>query len=69
MLTGAGAAIADGAVVLRPERVAELRDELFQLRCAAEDIRTAAAEGASGDELRHMCDELVDMAVDLERLR
>ncbi|QYH19753.1 hypothetical protein JKI95_00795 [Corynebacterium aquatimens] len=64
-----GAGIAEGSVILRPERVAELRDELFELRCAAEDVRTAAGEGADPEEIRHLCDELVAMAIEIEKLR
>lgn len=65
----AGRGIADGSVVLRPERVTELRDELYELRCAAEDVQTAAAEGAEPEELRQLCDELVALATRIERLR
>jgi hypothetical protein len=42
---------------------------LFQLRCAAEDVATAAADGADGAELRRLAGELVDTARGLERLR
>lgn len=65
----AGPGVAEGSVVLRPERVDELRDELFELKCAAEDIQTAAAEGADAEELRHLCDELVEIANRVEKLR
>lgn len=64
-----GTAVAEGSVVLRPDRVGELRDELYALKCAAEDIRTAAAEGASGEEISHLCDEMVALAAKLEKLR
>lgn len=57
------------SVVLRPERVDELRDEVYELKCAAEDVRTAAAEGADADEIRHLCDELVAIANRIEKLR
>lgn len=66
---GTAREIAEGSVVLRPERVAELRDELYELRCAAEDVQTAAAEGAEPEELRQLCDELVALAARIERLR
>ena len=55
--------------MLRPERVTELRDELYELRCAAEDVQTAAAEGAEPEELSQLCDELVALATRIERLR
>ena len=64
-----GASVAEGTVVLRPERVAELRDELYELRCAAEDVRTAVSEGADTEEIRHLCDELVAIAAGIEKLR
>lgn len=54
---------------MRPERVEALRDELYELRCAAEDIRTAVTEGADAEEIRHLCDEIVDMAMQIEKLR
>ena len=46
-----------------------LRDKLFELRCAAEDIATATNEGAAPDEIQSLCDELVTMAKKLERLQ
>lgn len=55
--------------MLRPERVDEIRDELYELRCAAEDIQTAVTEGAEQAEIRHLCDELVTLAVRIEKLR
>ena len=45
-----------------------LRDKLFELRCAAEDIATATNEGAETEEIQSLCDELVTMAKKLERL-
>lgn len=64
-----GSPVVDGSVVLRPERVGELRDELYELRCAAEDIRTAVEECADSEEIRHLCDELVNLATQIEKLR
>lgn len=46
-----------------------LRDKLFELRCAAEDIATASREGAEHTEIQSLCDELVTMAKKLERLQ
>lgn len=65
----AGSAVDEDAVILNRSRVAEIRDQLYALRCAAEDIRTAIAEGAGPDDLAPLCDELVDLARQLERLR
>ncbi|WP_087117905.1 hypothetical protein [Corynebacterium urinipleomorphum] len=46
-----------------------LRDKLFELRCAAEDIAIATNEGADANEIQSLCDELVTMAKKLERLQ
>jgi hypothetical protein len=59
----------EDAVVLSAGELADLQDRLFQLRCAAEDIATAAEDGAARAELRRMAGELVDTARGLERLR
>ncbi|QFZ20067.1 hypothetical protein [Saccharothrix syringae] len=59
----------EDAVVLSAGELADLQDRLFQLRCAAEDVATAAADGAARAELRRLADELVDTARGLERLR
>ncbi|WP_092148358.1 hypothetical protein [Corynebacterium mycetoides] len=57
------------AVIMRPEKAEELRDSLFELRCAAEDIATAHTEGADSGEVAQLCEELVNMAKRIERLR
>lgn len=64
-----GTGIPQEAVIIRPEKAAELRDRLYELRCAAEDIATAQREGADSAELGALCDELVGMAKEIERLR
>lgn len=51
------------------ERAERLQDSLFELRCSAEDIATAAREGAGGEELQELCTELVDLARTIEKLR
>lgn len=65
----AGTEVDVESVILSKQRVAEIRDQLYALRCAAEDVRTAACEGAGPEELRPLCDELVDLAAQLEKLR
>lgn len=65
----AGTAVEEDALILSRNRVAEIRDRLYALRCAAEDIRTASAEGAGPEDLAPLCDELVELAQQLERLR
>ncbi|MEU3624265.1 hypothetical protein BS329_35160 [Amycolatopsis coloradensis] len=59
----------EDAVVLSDTEIATLQDRLFQLRCAAEDIVTAADDGASLTELRGLADEIAQAAKDLEQLR
>ena len=54
---------------MKPDKVRALGDDLFELRCAAEDIATAAAEGAQPDEIRELCTELVALARQIEKLR
>lgn len=65
----AGTSIPAEAVIIHPDRVAALRDSLFELRCAAEDVATASAEGADPEEIRVLCTELVALARTIEKLR
>lgn len=64
-----GTQIPDDAVILAADKADRLRDELFELRCIAEDIQTAAAEEATAEEKAALCQELVDMARTIEKLR
>jgi len=57
-----GSAVPDDAVVLTAEEAAELSDRVYQVRCAAEDVVTAVAEGAAAAELRELCDALLAAA-------
>ncbi|HVX42402.1 MAG TPA: hypothetical protein VHC49_00855 [Mycobacteriales bacterium] len=57
------------AVVFSAAELADFQDRLFQLRCAAEDVVTAAGEGASKKELQGLAGELAELAKGLERLR
>lgn len=50
-------------------RLSTLRDGLFELRCAAEDVETAVSEGADAGEVGAMCRELVIKARELEHFR
>ncbi|ONF65904.1 hypothetical protein BXA20_08275 [Corynebacterium diphtheriae] len=54
---------------LVPEKVDNLRDALYELRCSAEDIATAADEGISVEDMKELCAELVSLAKKIERLR
>lgn len=64
-----GTSIPEDAVIMAPHRAEELRDNLYELRCAAEDISTAAQEGAGAEELQELCAELVHLAREIEKLR
>ncbi|WP_176797920.1 hypothetical protein [Actinopolyspora mzabensis] len=59
----------EDAVVLSGAELDDLQDRLFQLRCAAEDVATAAGEGAAQAEVRGLAQQLLDSARDLERIR
>lgn len=59
----------EDSVVLSGAEIAALQDRMFQLRCAAEDVITAADDGARPGELRDLAAELARTAKDLERLR
>jgi hypothetical protein len=59
----------EDAVVLSTAELADLQDRLFQLRCAAEDVATAAEDGAGSAELRDLAAHVIKAAVELERLR
>ncbi|CAL9477810.1 hypothetical protein AB0A74_15110 [Saccharothrix sp. NPDC042600] len=59
----------EDAVVLSSGELADLQDRLFQVRCAAEDVVTAASDGAGRAELRRLAEELVAAARSLERIR
>ncbi|MBY6541294.1 hypothetical protein HQ325_21725 [Rhodococcus sp. BP-349] len=62
-------AVADDAVVLTEAEAGAAADRAFGVRCAAEDVATAVAEGADAAELAELCDRLVTLAKDAERLR
>jgi hypothetical protein len=59
----------EDAIVLSDSEIATLQDRLFQLRCAAEDVVTAADDGAELAELRRLADEIARTAKELEHLR
>lgn len=63
------AGLPDGAVVLTAVEVESLSDRAFQVRCAAEDVATAVAEGADAGELGRLCADLVSLARNAERIR
>jgi hypothetical protein len=57
-----GTSLPADAVVLTADEAAQLADRVFQVRCAAEDVATAVDEGASADEVRQLCEELLRAA-------
>ncbi|SDC09445.1 hypothetical protein [Actinokineospora iranica] len=59
----------EDAVVLSAAELADLQDRLFALRCAAEDVLTAARDGADRDELGELAERVHLSAKGLERLR
>jgi len=44
-------------------------DRMFEVRCAAEDVATAVAEGAESSELTQLCERLTELAREAERFR
>ena len=65
----AGTPIAVDSVILSADDASAVADRAYQVRCACEDVATAVAEGASREELTRMCDDMVALARDAERLR
>ncbi|MDR7303489.1 hypothetical protein [Haloactinomyces albus] len=59
----------EDAVVLSATELDDLQDRLFQLRCAAEDVATAVADGATSSELAAMAARVTEAAGELERIR
>lgn len=56
-------------MVLSAEEATALSDRVYQVRCAAEDIATALAEDAPRDELRQLCDTLLQAVETADRWR
>ncbi|MFC4604460.1 hypothetical protein [Rhodococcus kronopolitis] len=64
-----GTSIAPDAVVLTADEATAVMDRMFAVRCAAEDVATAAGEDASPAELAALCATLLELANEAERLR
>ena len=64
-----GTSVAPDSVVLTAEEAAALSDRVYQVRCAAEDVATAVAEGAGPAELKELCELLLDAAKDADGWR
>ncbi|GAB3127273.1 hypothetical protein GCM10027289_04660 [Tsukamurella serpentis] len=65
----AGTSLAPDSVVLTAVEADAVGERMFEVRCAAEDVRTAIAEGADPAELTGLADRLVQLARAAERLR
>ncbi|WP_370068230.1 hypothetical protein [Mycobacterium sp. MAA66] len=64
-----GTALAPDSVVLTAEEAAALSDRVYQVRCAAEDVATAVAEGADAAELHDLCEVLLAAAKEADGWR
>ncbi|WP_137872457.1 hypothetical protein [Rhodococcus sp. Q] len=64
-----GTTIAADSTILTAVEAEAAMDRMFEVRCAAEDVATAAGEGADPAELAQLCATLVRLARDAERLR
>jgi hypothetical protein len=64
-----GTNLSEDAVVLSAEEAAALSDRVYQVRCAAEDVATAVAEGAGPTELKELCEVLLQAAKDADGWR
>lgn len=64
-----GTGIPQDSVILSASKVAELHDELFELRCAAEDIHTAAQDGEDHATITLLAADVVDIARKIENFR
>lgn len=64
-----GTTIPENAVVLSVDEATAVSDRAYEVRCAAEDIFTALTEGADNAELTSLCEELMRLAREAERLR
>ena len=63
------AGVRNEATILDTRQLDRLDDALFELRCAAEDLNIALAEGANPRELQALSDELVRASRKAEQYR
>ena len=61
--------VPEDSTVLTADEASALVDRAFLVRCAAEDVATAVAEGANSADLAELCASLLALARDAERLR
>ncbi|MGV0748750.1 MULTISPECIES: hypothetical protein [Mycobacteriaceae] len=67
--SGKTTALTPDSVVLSADEATALSDRVYQVRCAAEDIATALSEDAPHDELRQLCDVLLQAVDSADRWR
>ncbi|MBS9535014.1 hypothetical protein KIH27_15600 [Mycobacterium sp. M1] len=67
--SGKTGALAPDSVVLSAAEATALSDRIYQVRCAAEDVATALAEGAAPAELQQLCDTLLETVQTADRWR
>ncbi|MDN5723234.1 MAG: hypothetical protein L0J74_03175 [Corynebacterium sp.] len=65
----AGTSVPTDALILSSTAAEELTDRLFEIRCGAEDIAAAVAEGEDADSVTALCGELVALARRAETIR
>ena len=65
----AGTSIPADSVIMSASAAEKFHDDLFELRCAAEDLCTAAKEGESAEVVEELASELESMARRIEQLR
>lgn len=63
------AALPEGSVVLSADEASAVVDRAYLVRCAAEDVRSALVEGAPIGDTTDLCESLLELARDAERLR
>ena len=64
-----GTSLPPDSVVLTAAEADAVGERMFEVRCAAEDVQIAIAEGAFPDELAELADRLVRTARAAEHLR
>lgn len=65
----AGTSIPADSIIMSASTAEKFHDDLFELRCAAEDLCTAAKEGESPEVVEELASELENLARRIEQLR
>lgn len=64
-----GTTIPEDSVIMTAAKAAHMHDQLFELRCAAEDIQTALREGEDAETMEILVEELLALARGVEKFR